>query len=726
MSDDTYFFEVSVAEHPQTKKQMNDLAKAVIDAQKEMSDAVSLVGAAAEASTAKLDGMLGVFDGFASGAQTSIKAVQTEVRALQELARQKVTQVVEVVHQQSGVPVAVGGGGGDALAPNPAPATAPRQQQFTDELHDSMLKEKAIYEQKVENQKVAFEKAAAEYDKAVETQHRSAEEMNKAVLKGARGLLDAAKGWTQLGLIGEENSKKLLESLIYVEGAFNIAKGGIEFLEAFGQGWKAIKNSQEAANNVAKITSALRSTEFAQLRAYNISLVQEAQAASVAAAANGRLAASRTAAGVAAGTGAAATAAGAAATTAGAGAATVGGAGAAMAGGAATAGMTTFAGVAVGAAGTIAAFAAAALGAGFGLRALYDVVTGTGKEVGSFNDTIATWEVQVFSAAAGMVGFTTSVAASQKQLADAEERSLKLRAEVDKQYADENTKRDGANQLARASFSSRNQIRSIDAGDDKDDQLAAADEKRRDAVFQLAIQEGKLAELKAQNLQHTEAYLDAEREAIFYRKELSAAITEQGKVESEITKQEIDGQKKVQEEIKKKIEESKKGLENLEKSQQSAVENFAKLDKVQQVTAIKALDKARASGGASLTDKEKDLLRSVGTDEAKRLASEGDKAEANAVGFDRTFGSEFDAERNAMAATQKSLEADLEMKYAVTIKTESNLDSALAELTDAARTVVEDQHNLTVDAVNKVVNDGLAKNRQEYEQKLKTSNKQRG
>ncbi len=82
----------------------------------------------------------------------------------------------------------------------------------------SHVKDKQVWEAKVQTQKVAFEKAAADYDKAVETQGRSAEEMNKAALKGARGLLDAAKGWTQLGLIGEENSKKLLESLVYVEG----------------------------------------------------------------------------------------------------------------------------------------------------------------------------------------------------------------------------------------------------------------------------------------------------------------------------------------------------------------------------------------------------------------------------------------------------------------------------------------------------------------------------
>lgn len=716
MSDDTYFFEISVAEHPQTKKRMNDLAKAVIDTQTEMSKAVSLVGSAAEASTGKLGSLLGLFDGFAGGAQSSIKSVQEEVKKLQELTKQKITQVVEVVH--------AGGGGGSPSGSSGGPSGFDPAEQ-TDELHDAMLKEKAIYEEKVQNQKVAFEKAAAEYDKAVETQHRSADEMNKAALKGARGLLDAAKGWTQLGLIGEENSKKLLESLVYVEGAFNIAKGGIEFLEAFGQGWKAIKTGQEAANNVAKITQALRGQEFAQLRAYHLALVREAELASIAANANGKLAQSRAAASNSAGkavvggatnvmTNAASSAAGSAAGSA------VAGAGGAAAAGAA---WNTVGGVALSSAATIGVFAAAVAGAGFGLRALYDVVTGTGKEVGSFNDTIATWEVGVASAAAGMVGFTTSVAQSQKNLAEAEKRSIKLRAEVDKQYADENTRRDAGNATVRASFEARNRIRSIDAGDDKEMQLAAASEKRLNVAKLLAEYTAQMVDLQSKNLQGTEAYLDAEQQVIQYRKDLLDAINEQGKLESEVAKTAIDNQKKEQDAIKDKMKEAKKGLEDLEKAQQGAVENFAKLDKVQQVTAIKALDKARASGGASLSDKEKDLLRSVGTEEAKRLASEGDRAEANAVGFDRTFGANFEAERQAMDATQKKLEAEFKTTYDVVVKTENNLQEIEGKLKDAARQAVVDENKKAEEVILRAMREGLAKNSQEFNQKIKESNR---
>jgi hypothetical protein len=728
MSDDTYFFEVSVAEHPQTKKRMNDLAKTVINAQSEMTKAVTMVGSAADASTKNLDKMLGLFGGFSKDAQVSIKAVQEEIKALQELSRQKITQVVEVVHQGAG------GMPTDALGPGmpsaPSAPSAPSQnwpdpQEQVDDLHDAMVKEKAIFEEKVQNQKVAFEKAAADYDKAVEMQGRSSEEMNKAALKGARGLIDAAKGWTQLGLVGEENSKKLLESLVLVEGAFNIAKGGIEFLEAFGQGWKAIKSGQDAANNVSKITAALRSAEFAQLRAYHIALVQEAQAASVAAGANGRLAASRAAASGAAGKGAVAAMTGTATKV---GTSAVGAAATAAGGApAAAAAWNTIGGVAVSGAATIGIFAAAVAGAGFGLRALYDVVTGTGKQVGSFNDTIATWEVETASAIAGLFGFTTELAAGRKRVEEAEKRSLKLRAEVDKKYADENTRRDANNATTRASFETRNKIRSIDAGDDKEMQLAAASEKRLSATKLLAEYTEKMVDLQSKNLQGTEDYKDTEQQVIQYRKDELDAITEQGKLEADVAKSAIDNHKEEKKAIEDKMKEAKKGLEDLEKSQQSAVENFAKLDKVQQVTAIKALDKARASGGASLSDKEKDLLRSVGTDEAKRLASEGDKAEANAVGFNRTFGSGFEAERQAMDATQKKLEAEFKTNYEVIVKTENNLDEIQDKLKDAARNAVVEENAKANEVIIRAMNEGLAKNNQvmiqTINQKFKTNNR---
>jgi hypothetical protein len=973
MSDDTYFFEVSVAEHPQSKKRMNELAKSVVDAQTEMTKAVSMVGDAASASFKNIGSLLDGIESLERGGVGAMKAIQAEVRALQDLTRQKIVQQVEVVHKDVGSPTdgnetseslptqqpvsrlpsgngsdpsdytdrlrqsqteekaildrkvndhadanakiksgvqavgneldalrtdaakpiiqkvdvqtsladaakplvqkvdvvaddeldrmrsesakpivqkvsiettrttnAVGttidpsdytddlresqvaessilgrkvqdqadassrikqsiGSIGDELdalrseAVNPIvqtvevkttqtgsqvpPASVSQPTSgltdYSDALSDSHVKDKQVWEAKVQTQKEAFERAASEYDKAVATQHKSSDEMNKAVLKGARGLLDAGKGWAQLGLIGEENSKKLVEGLILVEGAFNIAKGGVEFLEAFGQGWKAVRSSQEAANNVSKITASLRSAEFAQLRAYHLSLVQEAEAASLAAGANMRLAGSRTAAGMAAGTGAAATVAGTA-TSVGAGA--VGTAAAVGGAPAAAAAWNTVGGVAVSGAVAIGAFVAAVAGAGFGLRSLYDVVTGTGKELGSFNDTIASWEAGVGASMLSLTGMFTSLddpstqfaqslavnvdgllaygrsmtegvygsesffnalglatgalgdfatlAASNATLAKAEKRAVQHKIQTEFTDAQENVKRDGGNDKARLSFENRNTIRTIDAGDDKSAQLAAATERQLDAAKMLAEQTRKMGDLEAQNLEHTEDYLDAEREAIRYRKELSSAITEQGKLQSDITKSEIDGQKKVQEEVKKKIEESKKGLEALESKQQGAVENFAKMDKLQQVMASNALIQARAQGGASLNDKQKDLLRSVGTDEAKRLASEGDKAEANAVGFDRTFGSGFEADRMAIEQTQKSLEAELSTKFDFTLKTESNLESMLGQLKDAAKSAASEENKKAIEQVSRMMQEGFAKASQDRDQQLRTRNRQ--
>jgi hypothetical protein len=980
MSDDTYFFEVSVAEHPQSKKRMNDLAKSVIEAQTEMTKAVSMVGDAASASFKNIGSLLDGIESLRSGGVGALRAIQAEVRALQELSRQKITLAVQVERQDSGAKAAgvteadappsraIGGGvaerdprtytdalqanqveerrilqqrikdqsaanavikagiesvgdsfdalrarasktivqevdlrplltdaakpivqkvdvvadddlekirseaakpivqkidvvttqsatgsldgfdidaytenlrdsqgeeqaiwarkvqdqadanakikagigsvgdsldelrndasapivqtvqvkttqAGQAAPPFPPSPNGPNPSDYTDELHDSMVKEKAIYEQKVNDQKTAFEKASSEYDKAIATQHKSADEMNKAALKGARGVIDAAKGWAQLGLVGEENAKKLVEGLVMIEGAFNIAKGGVEFLEAFGQGWKAVKNSQAAANNVAKITASLRSAEFAQLRAYHIALVQEAEAASLAAGANGRLAASRTAAGMAAGTGAAAAVGAATSVGAGAVGALAGAGGTAVAAG----GLAGVGAMVTGAVGTLATGATAMLGAivtpftaglaaaGASLAVLAgavievkDQLNGVAGTVGSTSGAIAEFEAGTAAWALSFTGLFTSLdapstklaqsmtaqidavvksipiigqwsdringslgglgdyvtlLASQNELKKAENRSVLHKINQEKIDAEENIRRDIKDAMTRASFDNRNQIRSIDAGDNKEGQLSAAIQKKLDAARLLAEYSAKMVELEQQNLDGTEDHLDAERQVIQYRKDLLDATAEQGRLEADVAKSAIDNHKKEQDAIKDKMKEAKKGLEDLEKSQQSAVENFAKLDKVQQVTAIKALEKARGAGGASLSDKEKDLLRSVGTDEAKMLASEGDKAEANAVGFDRTFGSGFEAERQAMDSMQKQLEAEFKTTYDITVKTENDYEALSEQVKEAAKQAVGEKETKEKEVIMRAMNEGLAGVMRDVDQKLRTRNK---
>jgi hypothetical protein len=980
MSDDTYFFEVSVAEHPQSKKRMNDLAKSVIEAQTEMTKAVSMVGDAASASFKNIGSLLDGIESLRSGGVGALRAIQAEVRALQELSRQKITLAVQVERQDSGAKAAgvteadappsraIGSGvnerdprtytdalqanqveerrilqqrikdqsaanavikagiesvgdsfdalrarasktivqevdlrplltdaakpivqkvdvvadndlekirseaakpivqkidvvttqsatgsldgldidaytenlrdsqgeeqaiwarkvqdqadanakikagigsvgdsldelrndasapivqtvqvkttqAGQAAPPLPPSPNGPNPSDYTDELHDSMVKEKAIYEQKVNDQKTAFEKASSEYDKAIATQHKSADEMNKAALKGARGVIDAAKGWAQLGLVGEENAKKLVEGLVLIEGAFNIAKGGVEFLEAFGQGWKAVKDSQAAANNVAKITASLRSAEFAQLRAYHVALVQEAEAASIAAGANGRLAASRGAAAAAAAAGSSAAAGAVGSVATGAAGTAIGGAlaGSAVgAGGAVAAGAAwnTLGGVALGGAATIGVFVAAIAGAGFGLRSLVDVLTGTGKEVGSFNDTIAGWEAEIGASMLSMTGMFTSLedpstkfaqsiamngdaavaygrkltegipgaemffntitlatgalgdfatlAASNNALAKAEKRAAEHKIKAEFTDAQENIKRDSGNAVARESFESRNKMRDVSVqSDDKLGQMTAELEKHAEAEAKRAEQLAIINRLTEEGSEHTAEYADAEQQALFFSKQMEQSVTKRMQLESDLTKAAVDGQTKIQDSIKKSMEENAKSLETLEGKQSDAINNFAKMDKLQQTMANNALIQARAQGGGSLNDKQKELLRSVGTDEAKMLASEGDKKEAEDAGFSKTFGSNFEAERKVVESQRQKLEAELDMQYDVTIDMKSDLTDALGKMTESAKELIKAEYERATAKMQEEMTAGLAKNFQDTQQLMKTRNKSR-
>ena len=139
------------------------------------------------------------------------------------------------------------------------------------------------------------------------------------------------------------------------------------------------------------------------------------------------------------------------------------------------------------------------------------------------------------------------------------------------------------------------------------------------------------------------------------------------------------------------------------------------MDKFQQGQAVKALNQARTHGGASLKDKQKELLRSVGTDEAKQLASEGDKAEAASAAFTQSFGSGFEVDRQKMEATQHSLEAELSMKYNFTIETKSNLDDMLGEMRTAAKGAAQEENIRAIEAVKKMMAEGFQANRKANE-----------
>ena len=132
---------------------------------------------------------------------------------------------------------------------------------------------------------------------------------------------------------------------------------------------------------------------------------------------------------------------------------------------------------------------------------------------------------------------------------------------------------------------------------------------------------------------------------------------------------EIQGQQKIQDLLKSHLDLKTQALQKSQDEQASAISNFSKLGQIEKQQAIDALAKGRKQGGGSLDDVEKDLLRSVGTKEAVRLANEGDADEAKKFGFnDKNFDAGFDTEQAGLKAAKTQIEAKLSTSYDVNVK----------------------------------------------------------
>ncbi len=419
--DRDVFFRIGVMENPQNAAKMDAFNKAILRAVDLQTKGFNSIGEAASSVTGTIDAVVAKLmqiPGEAEKANSSLLSGLREYRA--ETQKEIVQRIrIEKVGDTPGV---------SAVAEQPAAASVARNVQSAldsvsvadlmsgqvtaiessldrltqaedsavDATGEMTAKLKKEYSDRVASQKAAHDKLNSDLDNAVEKQGEAQERMNQSVLKGARAVLDSAKGLAQLGLVSEENADKLVQGLTKIEGAFNIAKGGVEFLEAFSAGWKSVAKANEAANKVTEIQQALAGPQFAQLRTYQTMLAQEAAAANAAAFANSRLSASRGVSGAATGAGMN--------SVSGAGFNAAAGAGASAAGGGFMSG--TIGGVAVGTAGTIAAGAAALGAVSLVLVELGEIATGSSSKVGSLTDKIASWEVRMVDSIQRFIGMT--------------------------------------------------------------------------------------------------------------------------------------------------------------------------------------------------------------------------------------------------------------------------------------------------------------------------------
>lgn len=85
---------------------------------------------------------------------------------------------------------------------------------------------KALEQQFKENER-AQDRANQAAETSREKQVAASKQVGAATLNVADNVLVAAKGFAYLGLVGEKNSKELLDGLLMVEGGFNAIRGGV-------------------------------------------------------------------------------------------------------------------------------------------------------------------------------------------------------------------------------------------------------------------------------------------------------------------------------------------------------------------------------------------------------------------------------------------------------------------------------------------------------------------
>jgi hypothetical protein len=358
-------------------------------------------------------------------AETKVQSLRERIEAplrfgdgLDEEMTQVLEDLVDIAHQealkiQSAIDHATSGG---------VDSVQEDSQRLRQEYANTMLASSEAYSEMARDvtayaakhgsvsEKIIANVASAE--KALHThrdaQRDAAEAIDKATVKGLRSVVLGAKGIAELGLMSEQSAQKFMQSMAVIQGAFDIFEGGAELLEAFSDGWKAVRKASDAAASAQKLQSAMQSAQFAQFRAYHALLAQETLAANSAAAANARLAASRSAplsslaqavvpgAARGAALSAGSAAAGSAASSAIAGGAAAGGAGAAASGFVATgvAGVVT----------TLAAVAAAAGALALVLYEIGEIATGYADKQKSVTNTIASTEVSIAAGALRLTG----------------------------------------------------------------------------------------------------------------------------------------------------------------------------------------------------------------------------------------------------------------------------------------------------------------------------------
>lgn len=122
--------------------------------------------------------------------------------------------------------------------------------------------EESILEQRNENWRQAEEKVIRTRESAVHQQARIDQKLTQNVLMLSTSLLRIGRGFALMGLVGEENSQKLLSGLLKIQAGFDVVSGGIGLFMKLKKTLDLYHKSVELGEKVRRAEAA--ASEFAR------------------------------------------------------------------------------------------------------------------------------------------------------------------------------------------------------------------------------------------------------------------------------------------------------------------------------------------------------------------------------------------------------------------------------------------------------------------------------
>jgi hypothetical protein len=657
-STEKIYFEIGVGQDPRMLRQLEALAKRVEDMQGKMLRAIDPLEQSAKVTGATIE--------------SSTKAIEKMTNSAREHAR-----VMRSSYDQESIretlytapPTAAPsyfesprmGGGASAINPPPnswggvvptpvAPTAQPEWAQKLalsepslpdepEEMNTSQLHTELRMQQE------SLAEHVVEIGNMTNQQNKALEDMAKAGVKAAKGLIDVGKGLVYIGLVSEESSHKLMQGMAATEGVVNVLKGGIDVAESLGKGATGVKALLASA-------SAARSAGTATLMT------------------------------------------------------------------------TSVAGVGVGVAGTFAAAAAALGSVALAAQVVREQFNGTADEAGSLTRRIAEWEsgiVNWIGKATGLFDWQGDVATEKAQ-----ERSDEFKIENQRQEAVKTATLDKESSLRIARLEAQaKQSRLAVSNQSNSGQLIVEESILAKAITEYERVQTKVAELQAKGAEGSVEYVRAMKDAEVYAGMIEQSAAATSRLTQQSGKDQVDAAKKVADAAQRELDTRKKMLDVVNEQRMTAAERFASLDDMQKASAIEALKTARTRGGASLTDEQKSLLRSVGGNEAARFAREGDLAEARAFGFDTSFGTDFNKERVRLESERSSFEAVIKDQSNIVINIEARNDALLAKISQSVQQVFRDNAAVMNKKIEETAAAAIQKANQDSASKLRISRENR-